>query len=199
MPNITQLNRLITQFGKLPGVGAKTAQKMAYFMLAQPESAVKEFADTLLQSRNLVRCCPRCQNLTDKELCPICADPKRQGGAICVVEKPEDVEAMERTRAFQGTYHVLHGLISPVNGIGADQLRIRELLHRVAEENTEEVILATSPNVEGQATALYLCKLLKPFEMKVTGLALGIPVGGTLEYADSLTLTRAMENRREFE
>lgn len=199
MPNIEQLNKLIGQFGKLPGVGAKTAQKMAYFMLAQPDAAVKEFADTLLQSRDLIRCCPRCQNLTDRSLCPICADPKRQKNAICVVEKPEDVEAMERTRTFMGTYHVLHGLISPVNGIGADQLRIRELLHRVAEEEVEEVILATSPNVEGQATALYLNKLLKPFEVRVTGLALGIPVGGTLEYADSLTLTRAMENRRTFE
>ncbi|PWM39062.1 MAG: recombination protein RecR [Clostridiales bacterium] len=199
MPNIAQLNKLIEQFGMLPGVGAKTAQKMAYFMLAQPDAKVKEFADTLLASRNLIHCCPRCQNLTDQPLCPICADAKRQGGAICVVEKPEDVEAMERTRTFHGTYHVLHGLISPVNGIGADQLRIRELLHRVAEETVEEVILATSPNVEGQATALYLFKLLKPFEVKVTGLALGIPVGGTLEYADSLTLTRAMENRRTFE
>ncbi|MBQ8599979.1 MAG: recombination protein RecR [Clostridia bacterium] len=198
MPNITQLNKLIEQFGKLPGVGAKTAQKMAYFILAQGDHAVKEFADTLLASKNMIHCCPRCQNLTDQELCPICTDEKRKG-AICVVEKPEDVEAMERTRTFHGTYHVLHGLISPVNGIGADQLKIRELLHRVAEESVEEIILATSPNVEGQATALYLFKLLKPFEIKVTGLALGIPVGGTLEYADSLTLTRAMENRRSFE
>ena len=198
MPNIDQLNKLIKQFGKLPGVGAKTAQKMAYYMLAQPDSVIKEFAETLLQSKDLIRCCPRCQNLTDKELCPICADETRSN-IICVVEKPEDVEAMERTRTFQGTYHVLHGLISPVNGIGADQLRIRELLHRVAEEDVEEVVLATSPNVEGQATALYLNKLLKPFEVRVTGLALGIPVGGTLEYADSLTLSRAMENRRAFE
>ncbi len=198
MPNINQLNKLIEQFGKLPGVGAKTAQKMAYFMLSQGDAAVKEFADTLLASRDLIHCCPRCQNLTDQKICPLCADEKRKG-AICVVEKPEDVEAMERTRTFHGTYHVLHGLISPVNGIGADQLKIRELLHRVAEEEVEEIILATSPNVEGQATALYLCKLLKPFEIKVTGLALGIPVGGTLEYADSMTLTRAMENRRMFE
>lgn len=198
MPNINQLNKLIEQFGKLPGVGAKTAQKMAYFILAQGDATVREFAETLLASKDLIHCCPRCQNLTDQQLCPICADSKRSN-AICVVEKPEDVEAMERTRTFHGTYHVLHGLISPVNGIGADQLKIRELLHRVAEEAVEEVILATSPNVEGQATALYLNKLLKPFEVKVTGLALGIPVGGTLEYADSLTLTRAMENRRSFE
>ena len=198
MPNINQLNKLIEQFGKLPGVGAKTAQKMAYFILAQGDATVREFAETLLSSKDLIHCCPRCQNLTDQALCPICADTKRSN-AICVVEKPEDVEAMERTRTFHGTYHVLHGLISPVNGIGADQLKIRELLHRVAEEAVEEVILATSPNVEGQATALYLNKLLKPFEVKVTGLALGIPVGGTLEYADSLTLTRAMENRRSFE
>ncbi|MBQ7970825.1 MAG: recombination protein RecR [Clostridia bacterium] len=198
MPNINQLNKLIAQFGKLPGVGAKTAQKMAYFILAQGDATVREFAETLLASKDLIHCCPRCQNLTDQDLCPICADTKRSN-AICVVEKPEDVEAMERTRTFHGTYHVLHGLISPVNGIGADQLKIRELLHRVAEETVDEVILATSPNVEGQATALYLNKLLKPFEVKVTGLALGIPVGGTLEYADSLTLTRAMENRRSFE
>ena len=179
-------------------MGAKTAQKMAYFILAQGDATVREFAETLLASKDLIHCCPRCQNLTDQALCPICADERRQG-SICVVEKPEDVEAMERTRTFRGSYHVLHGLISPVNGIGADQLRVRELLHRVAEEPVEEVILATSPNVEGQATALYLFKLLKPFEIKVTGLALGIPVGGTLEYADSLTLTRAMENRRSFE
>ena len=198
MPNINQLNKLIEQFGKLPGVGAKTAQKMAYFILAQGDATVREFAETLLTSKDLIHCCPRCQNLTDQALCPICTDTKRSN-AICVVEKPEDVEAMERTRTFHGTYHVLHGLISPVNGIGADQLKIRELLHRVAEETVDEVILATSPNVEGQATALYLNKLLKPFEVKVTGLALGIPVGGTLEYADSLTLTRAMENRRSFE
>ena len=198
MPNINQLNKLIEQFGKLPGVGAKTAQKMAYFVLAQGDHFAKEFAETLLASKDLIHCCPRCQNLTDQALCPICSDAKREK-AICVVEKPEDVEAMERTRTFRGSYHVLHGLISPVNGIGADQLKIRELLHRVAEEDVEEVILATSPNVEGQATALYLNKLLKPFELKVTGLALGIPVGGTLEYADSLTLTRAMENRRSFE
>lgn len=198
MPNINQLNKLIEQFGKLPGVGAKTAQKMAYFILAQGDATVREFAETLLASKDLIHCCPRCQNLTDQALCPICSDVKRSN-AICVVEKPEDVEAMERTRTFHGTYHVLHGLISPVNGIGADQLKIRELLHRVAEEPVDEVILATSPNVEGQATALYLNKLLKPFEIKVTGLALGIPVGGTLEYADSLTLTRAMENRRSFE
>ena len=198
MPNINQLNKLIEQFGKLPGVGAKTAQKMAYFILAQGDATVREFAETLLASKDLIHCCPRCQNLTDQPLCPICTDTKRSN-AICVVEKPEDVEAMGRTRTFHGTYHVLHGLISPVNGIGADQLKIRELLHRVAEESVDEVILATSPNVEGQATALYLNKLLKPFEVKVTGLALGIPVGGTLEYADSLTLTRAMENRRTFE
>lgn len=198
MPNINQLTKLIEQFGKLPGVGAKTAQKMAYFILAQGDEMVKEFAETLLSSKDLIHCCPRCQNLTDREICPICADPKRSN-AICVVEKPEDVEAMERTRTFQGTYHVLHGLISPVNGIGVEQLKIRELMHRVAQEPVEEIILATSPNVEGQATALYLNKLLKPFEVKVTGLALGIPVGGTLEYADSLTLTRAMENRRTFE
>ena len=198
MPNITQLNKLIAQFNKLPGVGSKTAQKMAYYILSQGDSALREFAETLLASREAIHCCPRCMDLTDQPLCPICADEKR-GNAICVVEKPEDVEAMERTRTFHGTYHVLHGLISPVNGIGADQLKIKELLHRVAEESVEEIILATSPNVEGQATALYLCKLLKPFEVKVTGLALGIPVGGTLEYADSLTLTRAMENRRTFE
>ncbi len=198
MPNIAQLNKLIAQFGKLPGVGAKSAQKMAYYILAQGESTVKEFAETLLASKDLIHPCPRCQNLTDQPLCPICADPKREE-TVCVVEKPEDVEAMERTRTYHGTYHVLHGLISPVNGIGADQLRIKELLHRVAEEPVTEVILATSPNVEGQATALYLNKLLKPFDVRVTGLALGIPVGGTLEYADSLTLTRAMENRRTFE
>ena len=199
MPNINQLNKLIEQFGKLPGVGAKTAQKMAYFILAQGDATVREFAETLLASKDLIHCCPRCQNLTDQPLCPICADPRRDTATICVVTDPKDLIAIERTREYHGLYHVLHGTISPMDGRGPEQLRVKELLHRLEDETVTEVIMATDPTVEGDYTAMYLSRLLKPLQIKGTRLAYGIPVGGDLEYADEVTLCRALEGRRSVE
>ena len=197
MQYIPIFSKLVEEFEKLPGVGSKSAQKMAYYIIAADKSVAKTFADTLLEAKQKIRCCSVCQNLTDKELCSICSGDKRDRAVICVVEKPSDVDAIERTRDFNGLYHVLHGLISPMNDVGPDDIKLSELLVRVSENDINEVIMATSPNVEGQATAMYIAKLLKPFDVKVTGLALGIPVGGSLEYSDSITLARAMENRRE--
>lgn len=197
MQYIPIFSKLVEEFEKLPGVGSKSAQKMAYYIIAADKSVAKTFADTLLEAKQKIRCCSVCQNLTDKELCSICSGDKRDRSVICVVEKPSDVDAIERTRDFSGLYHVLHGLISPMNDVGPDDIKLSELLVRVSENDINEVIMATSPNVEGQATAMYIAKLLKPFDVKVTGLALGIPVGGSLEYSDSITLARAMENRRE--
>ena len=197
MQYIPIFSKLVEEFEKLPGVGSKSAQKMAYYIIAADKSVAKTFADTLLEAKQKIRCCSVCQNLTDKELCSICSGDKRDRSVICVVEKPSDVDAIERTRDFNGLYQVLHGLISPMNDVGPDDIKLSELLVRVSENDINEVIMATSPNVEGQATAMYIAKLLKPFDVKVTGLALGIPVGGSLEYSDSITLARAMENRRE--
>lgn len=197
MQYIPIFSKLVEEFEKLPGVGSKSAQKMAYYIIAADKSVAKTFADTLIEAKQKIRCCSVCQNLTDKELCSICAGDKRNRSVICVVEKPSDVDAIERTRDYNGLYHVLHGLISPMNDVGPDDIKLSELLVRVSENDISEVIMATSPNVEGQATAMYIAKLLKPFDVKVTGLALGIPVGGSLEYSDSITLARAMENRRE--
>lgn len=197
MQYIPIFSKLVEEFEKLPGVGSKSAQKMAYYIIAADKSVAKTFADTLLEAKQKIRCCSVCQNLTDKELCSICSGDKRDRSVICVVEKPSDVDAIERTRDFNGLYHVLHGLISPMNDVGPDDIKLSELLVRVSENDINEVIMATSPNVEGQATAMYIAKLLKPFDVKVTGLALGIPVGGSLEYSDSITLARAIENRRE--
>ena len=197
MQYIPIFSKLVEEFEKLPGVGSKSAQKMAYYIIAADKSVAKTFADTLLEAKQKIRCCSVCQNLTDKELCSICSGDKRDRSVICVVEKPSDVDAIERTRDFNGLYHVLHGLISPMNDVGPDDIKLSELLVRVSENDINEVIMATSPNVEGQATAMYIAKLLKPFDVKVTCLALGIPVGGSLEYSDSITLARAMENRRE--
>lgn len=197
MQYIPIFSKLVEEFEKLPGVGSKSAQKMAYYIIAADKSVAKTFADTLLEAKQKIRCCSVCQNLTDKELCSICSGDKRDRSVICVVEKPSDVDAIERTRDFNGLYHVLHGLISPMNDVGPDDIKLSELLVRVSENDINEVIMAISPNVEGQATAMYIAKLLKPFDVKVTGLALGIPVGGSLEYSDSITLARAMENRRE--
>ncbi|MBP3481177.1 MAG: recombination protein RecR [Clostridia bacterium] len=197
MQYIPIFSKLVEEFEKLPGVGSKSAQKMAYYIISADKSVAKAFADTLIEAKQKIRCCSVCQNLTDKELCSICAGDKRNRSVICVVEKPSDVDAIERTRDYNGLYHVLHGLISPMNDVGPDDIKLSELLVRVSENDISEVIMATSPNVEGQATAMYIAKLLKPFDVKVTGLALGIPVGGSLEYSDSITLARAMENRRE--
>lgn len=197
MQFIPAFSKLVEQFEKLPGIGSKTAQKMAYYILASDKSVAKEFSEALLDAKNSIHLCQVCQNLTDKEICNICSNDKRDKTVICVVEKPSDIDVIERTRDYNGLYHVLHGLISPMNDVGPDDIKLPELLHRVSENDISEVIMATSPNVEGQATAMYIAKLLKPFEIKVTGLALGIPVGGSLEYSDSVTLARAMENRKE--
>lgn len=197
MQYIPAFSKLVEEFEKLPGIGSKTAQKMAYHIIASDKTVAKSFADAIIDAKEKIRCCSVCQNITDKEKCSICSDNKRDTSVICVVERPSDIDSIERTRDYKGLYHVLHGLISPMNDVGPDDIKLSELLHRVTENDINEVIMATSPNVEGQATAMYIAKILKPFGVKVTGLALGIPVGGSLEYSDSITLARAMENRRE--
>ena len=191
------LERLTEQFARLPGIGGKTAQRLAFHVLSLPKEDAEDFAQAILDAREHVHTCRVCQNLTDRELCPICDDPQRDPGLICVVAEPRDVIAMERSREFNGVYHVLHGVISPLNHVGPDNLRIRELLDRVAPGNVREVIMATNPDTEGEATAMYLSRLLRPLEVKVTRLAYGIPVGSQLEYADEITLLRALEGRRE--
>ncbi|MBQ6819456.1 MAG: recombination protein RecR [Clostridia bacterium] len=189
------LERLIEQFEKLPGIGKKTAQRLAFFMLNMPKGEAEQFADAIVDARQKIHQCSVCQNLTDGEICSVCAATDRDKTTICVVEDPRDVLAFERTREYNGMYHVLHGVISPMDGIGPDQLRIKELLARVGSGEVTEVIMATNPTVEGEATAMYVSRLLKPLEVKVTRLAYGIPVGGDLEYADEVTLSRALEGR----
>ena len=191
------VEKLIEQFAKLPGVGYKTAQRLAFHILSLPQSEVQEFSDALIGAKTTVTTCKICQNLTQTEVCKICSDEGRDKTTICVVSDPKDLIAIEKTREFNGLYHVLHGSISPLNGIGPDQLKIRELLLRVSEEDISEIIMATNPDTEGETTAIYLARLLKPFNIKITRLAYGIPVGGHLEYADQVTLTRALEGRRE--
>ena len=191
------LERLTEEFAKLPGIGAKTAQRLAFHVLSLPQEQAQDFADAILEAKRTVHTCPVCQNLTDSELCPICDDEQRDHSQICVVAEPKDVIAMERAREYNGLYHVLHGVISPMNHVGPDDLRIRELLRRVSQGNVEEIIMATNPDTEGEATAMYISRLLRPMEVKVTRLAYGIPVGSQLEYADEVTLLRALEGRRE--
>ncbi len=191
------LERLTEQFARLPGIGGKTAQRLAFHVLSLPKEEAQEFAQAIVEARETVRTCQVCQNITDREVCDLCQDPQRDQGLICVVAEPRDVIAMERSREFNGVYHVLHGVISPLNHMGPDQLRIRELLDRVAKGNVREVIMATNPDTEGEATAMYISRLLRPLEVKVTRLAYGIPVGSQLEYADEITLLRALEGRRE--
>ena len=191
------LERLAEQFGKLPGIGAKTAQRLAFHVLALPDQEAEEFAQAIVEAKKSVKTCPVCQNLTDRDLCPICADSKRDQGLICVVAEPRDVIALERAREYLGVYHVLHGVISPLSHVGPDDIRIRELLARVAQGNVREVIMATNPDTEGEATAMYISRLLRPMEVRVTRLAYGVPVGSQLEYADEVTLLRALEGRQE--
>ena len=183
------------QFAKLPGIGIKTAQRLAYYMLNLPKEEVKEFAENLVRARNGVQLCSCCQNFTDRETCEICSDDNRDKSVICVVESPKDVSAFERSGSYNGTYHVLHGLMSPMDGITADDLKIKELIARL--NGCKEVIMATNPTVEGDATAAYLSMLIKPFGIKVTRLAYGLPAGSSLEFADDVTLVRALENRNE--
>ncbi|MDE6934495.1 MAG: recombination mediator RecR [Oscillospiraceae bacterium] len=191
------LEKLVEQFARLPGIGGKSAQRLAFHMLGLTQEETEEFAEAILDAKRSVTCCPVCQNLTAGGLCPICASPRRDGATICVVADPRDVAAMERSREYAGRYHVLHGVISPMNHVGPDDLQIKSLLDRVAQGDIQEVIMATNPDTEGEATAMYLARLLKPFGVRVTRLAYGIPVGGHLEFADDATLVRALEGRRE--
>ena len=191
------LQELADQFGRLPGIGSKTAQRLAFYVLGLPDCEAQEFADAIMNAKKTVHTCPVCQNLTDKDLCSICSDTSRDRGVICVVADPKDVIAMERSREFSGVYHVLHGVISPLNHVTQDDIRIKELLQRVASGEVREVIMATNPDTEGEATAMYISRLLRPMEVIVTRLAYGVPVGSQLEYADEVTLSRALEGRQE--
>ena len=191
------LQNLADQFARLPGIGGKTAQRLAFHVLSLPMEDAQAFADAIIQAKNTVHTCPVCQNLTDREVCGICDDPARDKGLVCVVADPKDVIAMERSREFSGVYHVLHGVISPLNRVTQDDIRIKELLKRVSAGDIREVIMATNPDTEGEATAMYISRLLRPMEVKVTRLAYGIPVGSQLEYADEVTLSRALEGRQE--
>ncbi|MBR4282159.1 MAG: recombination protein RecR [Clostridia bacterium] len=189
------LANLIDHFASLPGIGSKTAQRLAFHILDLPLEEAKQFADAILEAKTKIHTCKICQNLTDLEVCSICSSKGRDEGVICVVENPRDVLAFERTREFKGLYHVLHGVISPMDGVGPDQIKIKELLARVGDGKVNEVIMATNPTVEGEATAMYVSKLLNPLGVKVTRLAYGIPVGADLQYADETTLGRALSGR----
>lgn len=191
------LENLIDKFASLPGIGRKSAQRLAFYVLGLPEEEAKNFAEAILEAKANVHCCRICQNLTEGELCSICASDRRDKGTICVVSEPRDVLSIERGHEYNGTYHVLHGALSPMSHVGPDDIKIKELLVRVAEKDVDEVIMATNPDTEGEATAMYISRLLKPFNVKVTRLAYGIPVGSNLEFADDATLNRAMEGRTE--
>ena len=191
------LENLVEHFAKLPGIGRKTAQRLAFYVLSLPQEEADAFAQSITQAKTAIHCCPVCQNLTEGEgPCAVCASPKRDHSLICVVADPKDVVAMERSREYHGLYHVLHGVISPMNHVGLDDLHIKSLVERVAAGGVEEVIMATNPDTEGEATAMYLARLLKPFQVRVSRLAYGIPVGSHLEYADDATLMRALEGRQ---
>jgi len=191
------LDNLIDKFAALPGIGRKTAQRLAFFLLSVPDDEALSFARAITEAKGSVRCCAICQNLTDGEHCLICRNPRRDAGIICVVADPKGVLAIERSHEYGGRYHVLHGVISPMNGIGPDDIRIKELVARVSGGGIDEVIMATNPDTEGETTARYISRLLQPFGVKVTRLAYGIPVGGSLEFADDATLMRALEGRLE--
>jgi recombination protein RecR len=189
--------RLIEEFHKLPGVGPKSAQRLTYYLLRAPEEEARALAQAILEMKEKITFCSTCQNVTDRDPCAICANPERDSSVICVVEEPLDILALERTRSYNGLYHVLHGVISPMDGVGPEHLKVEELLERLKGGTVQEVILATNPNLEGEATAMYLGRLLRPLGVRVTRLARGLPSGADLEYADDLTLTRALEGRQE--
>lgn len=195
--NALPLVVLAEKFASLPGIGMKSAQRLAYHVISMDLQSVEDFAQALIDAKKNVKCCSVCQNLTEKDVCPICSDPDRKQNIICVVESPKDVTAFERTKEYGGVYHVLHGLISPMDNVTPDKLRIKELLARISASGADEVIMATNPTVEGDATALYIAGLLKPLGIKVSRLAFGLPVGGMLEYADEVTLFKALENRND--
>jgi len=191
------LARLIEQFQKFPGVGPKSAQRMAFFLLKMPKDEVRKFSDAMIDAKERIKYCSICFNMSSDDPCEICSSSKREESSICVVAETKDLIAIEKTNEFSGLYHVLQGVISPLDGIGPEDIRVRELLSRVSDEKITEVILALNPSIEGEATSLYLAKILKPFGIKTTRIAFGLPVGGDLEYADELTLARAIEGRRE--
>ena len=191
------LQNLADCFARLPGIGGKTAQRLAFHVLEMPMEEAQGFADAILEAKRRVHTCPCCQNLTDLPLCPICADESRDRSTICVVAEPRDVIALERSREYRGVYHVLHGVISPLNRVTQDDIKIREPMLRIGQGDVKEVIMATNPDTEGEATAMYISRLLRPMEVKVTRLAYGVPVGSQLEYADEVTLSRALEGRQE--
>ncbi len=191
------ISRLIGQLTRLPGIGPKTAQRLAFHILAGSQTAARDLAESILEARDKIKYCSRCCNLTEDDPCPICRDTRRDGELLCVVENPQDIVAMEKTGEFFGFYHVLHGSISPIDGIGPEQLKIKELLERLKNSGVKEVIVATDPNVEGEATALYLARILKPLDYRVTRIAHGLPIGGDLEYADEVTLGKSLQGRKE--
>ena len=197
MAEVEAISRLVNQLSKLPGVGRKTAQRLDYHIISQPEEQVRELAVAIFNGKKQVHFCPVCGNFTDVDPCAICADPNRRRDVICVVKDPRDVNAMERMRDYNGLYHVLHGVISPMDGVGPDDIRIRELMERLSSGEVKEVVLATNPDVEGEATAAYIARLIKPMDVRVTRIAHGVPVGGELEYTDEVTLLRAFQGRRE--
>ncbi len=188
---------LIEELSRLPGIGSKSAQRLAFHIISMPLDKVEKLASTLVEAKRNITYCAKCCTITDDELCPICKDPKRSNHQIMVVEDPRDMAAYEKTREYKGLYHILHGAISPMMGVGPSDIKIKELLERIGQEEVDEVIIATNPNIEGEATAMYISKLLKPLGIKTTRIAHGVPVGGDLEYVDEITLSRALEGRRE--
>ena len=191
------IEKLIESFEKLPSIGHKTAVRLAFHMLDLSKEDTDEFINSIINAKSKLKYCSNCYNISDTDPCPICSSPKRDNSIICVVEDVRDIMAMERTHEFKGVYHVLHGSISPMNGIGPEDIKIKELLNRIGQNDIKEIIIATNPRVEGEATAIYLSKIIKPLGIKVTRIAHGIPVGGDLEYTDEATLSRALEGRRE--
>lgn len=194
------IEKLIHEFEKLPGIGPKSAQRLTFYLLKQPKEKLEAFSKAVGELKKNIFLCSQCQNLTETDPCPICKDNQRDSSIICVVEQPFDVIALEQTNEYKGKYHILHGAISPINNIGPEDLKIKELLTRIQKSNGEikEVILATNPNLEGEATAMYIAKLIKPLNVKITRIARGLPVGGDLEYADEITLTNALKGRKEY-
>ncbi len=191
------ISRLIEELRKLPGIGQKSAQRLTYSILRRPREDAERLSRAILDVKEKIRYCSRCNNLSDQDPCHFCASPSRSPETICVVEEPNNILSIEKTREYHGQFHVLHGALSPINGIGPDELRLKNLLARLKEGNVKEIIIATNPNVEGEATAIYLAKLIKPLGVKVTRIALGLPVGSDLEFADEVTMSRALEGRRE--
>jgi recombination protein RecR len=191
------LDELIEKFASLPGIGTKSAQRLEIHILGMPEDEAEDFANTILRAKSSIDCCRLCQNLTDRDVCAVCGDSRRDHSTVCVVADPKDVAAIERTREYGGVFHVLHGVISPMTRVGPDDIRIKELIDRVADGGVKEIIMATNPDTEGEATARYIARLIRPFDVRVTRLAYGIPVGGNLEFADDATLSRAIEGRTD--